>query len=534
MIVRVAIAIILWFLPTVLNAQDGARLALVIGNQAYSAKIGSLKNPHNDVTLIEASLKRLGFKLTVIKDASHKAMDSALKRYVTEVRRAGRNALSFFYYSGHGVANPETQINYLIPVDVTDVDDDKVWFESLQQNLIIDMLSKQAPNATHYVVFDACRNELNLTGTAAKALGTDKGFVPITDTAGLLIAYATAPRKTASDVGDNGGPYAKILAEELVKPGVEAVTMFRNVQLKVKQTIGQDPWLSFPSLPAVYLAGKETAEEIELALWNSVKSSQTAAEFSKYLMRYPDGQFAPLARALIAHFEQQARAEQARIREKQRQEEEARRTAELHRIDEGQRARELEVTAPQHDAENKASTDAVLELEKQREADALIYAERMRKALENLRLAKETTSTAEAQRAAAAAEATEVAKAEITAKQAHGSEGERIVIASLPKLEKVPEAVRYDGAWLITWRKEKGMCPRVPENTNSYRIQIANGKIAARGHTGTISSAGTARWTVPSRFGDTVSYKGAFSRNSGSGTFYVSRTCAGRFSASRG
>ncbi len=127
------------------RAAADERLALLIGNQAYKENIGPLKNPHNDVNLIEGSLKQLGFKVTVIKDASYKAMDSALKRYVTEVRRAGRNALSFFHYSGHGVANPETQINYLIPVDVTDVDDDKVWFESLQQNTIIDLLSKQAP-----------------------------------------------------------------------------------------------------------------------------------------------------------------------------------------------------------------------------------------------------------------------------------------------------------------------------------------------------------------------------------------------------
>ena len=169
-------------------AQEPARLALLIGNQGYTAKVGPLRNPRNDVNLIEASLKQLGFKVMVLKDASYKVMDSALKRYVTEVRRAGRGSISFFYYSGHGVANPETQLNYLIPVDVADAEDDKVWFESFQQNTIIDLLSKQAPNATHYVVFDACRNELNMAGTAAKALGTDKGFVPITDTAGLLIA----------------------------------------------------------------------------------------------------------------------------------------------------------------------------------------------------------------------------------------------------------------------------------------------------------------------------------------------------------
>src|SRR5262245_64475619 len=116
MFVRAAFAIILLLLPTTLYAQEPGRVALVIGNQDYAAKVGPLKNPRSDAALVERSLKQLGFRVTVLKDASYKAMDSALKRYVTEVRRAGRNALSFFYYSGHGVANPETQINYLIPV----------------------------------------------------------------------------------------------------------------------------------------------------------------------------------------------------------------------------------------------------------------------------------------------------------------------------------------------------------------------------------------------------------------------------------
>ena len=39
-------------------------------------------------------------------------------------------------------------------------------------------------------------------------------------------------------------------------PGFEAVNMFRNVQIRVKAEIGQDPWLSFPALPEVYLAGR--------------------------------------------------------------------------------------------------------------------------------------------------------------------------------------------------------------------------------------------------------------------------------------
>jgi uncharacterized caspase-like protein len=265
------------------RAQEGPRFALLIGNSNYTQKVGPLKNPRNDVALVGEALRNLGFTVTILQDADYRTMDTALKRYVADVRKAGKGAISFFYYSGHGVANPETQINYLVPVDLADPSDNAIWYQSFQQNDIIEKLSKQAPDATHYVVFDACRNELNLSAATTKALGAEKGFVPIQQTSGLLLAYSTAPNRTASDVGDGAGPYAKILAEELVKPGVEAVTMFRNVQIRVKETIGQDPWLSFPSLPSVYFAGrvdpaKAAKEEAEKAEAAKVEAAKAAAQ----------------------------------------------------------------------------------------------------------------------------------------------------------------------------------------------------------------------------------------------------------------
>ncbi|MEZ5842767.1 MAG: caspase family protein [Hyphomicrobiaceae bacterium] len=169
--------------------------------------------------------------------------------------------MSFVYYSGHGIANPDTRANYLVPVDVKKADAD-LWYNAVEQRTIIDKLKTEAPRATHYIVFDACRNELNVTedvSSTFKALGDAKGFQPVSDTTGMLIAYATAPGKTASDRGDGIGPYAKVLAEEIGRPGVEAVAMFRTVHLKVKQAIGQDPWLSIPSLPEVYFAGRAEA-----------------------------------------------------------------------------------------------------------------------------------------------------------------------------------------------------------------------------------------------------------------------------------
>jgi formylglycine-generating enzyme required for sulfatase activity len=302
-----------------------ARIALLIGNQAYSDQVGPLKNPHNDVALLDAALRQLGFAVTVLKDAGYRDMDTAIKRHIADVRRAGAGALSFFYYSGHGVANPETQINYLIPTDVRDANDPSLWHLSFEQNDIIEKLNRQAPQATHYVVFDACRNELRLTGAGQKALGAEKGFVPVAQTAGLLIAYATAPKQTASDVGDGGGPYARALAGEIVKPGVEAVTMFRNVQLKVKQSIGQDPWLSFPSLPEVYLAGRASAQPAVAAVtpappplaatpalseaaiaWERVRQSQSVAVLDAFTKQFPGTVYAAEATERIAEVRREA------------------------------------------------------------------------------------------------------------------------------------------------------------------------------------------------------------------------------------
>ncbi len=73
----------------------------------------------------------------------------------------------------------------------------------------------------------------------------------------MLIAYSTAEGELASDVGDGAGLYAKVLAEEIVKPGAEAVVMFRAVQRRVTATINQEPYLAFSAMGDVYFAGPE-------------------------------------------------------------------------------------------------------------------------------------------------------------------------------------------------------------------------------------------------------------------------------------
>ncbi len=253
--VRVAITFVLLLLPTALHAQAEKRIALLIGNQGYGNEIGRLSNPHNDIALLEKVLKGLGFEVTTVRDAGLGNLHQAVNNYARRVQAAGPNAVAFFYYSGHGAA--DASVNYLIPVDVKTTDTGELWDQSLRLTEVTRKLKAEAANATHFVVFDACRNTLKLTRTGSRALVQSKGFAPVAQESGMLIAFATAEGELASDLGVGAGPYASALAEEIVRPGFEAVTMFRNVQRRVRIAIKQEPYLGFNAMDDVYLAGVE-------------------------------------------------------------------------------------------------------------------------------------------------------------------------------------------------------------------------------------------------------------------------------------
>jgi len=86
----------------------------------------------------------------------------------------------------------------------------------------------------------------------------------------------TAESELASDIGTGAGPYVKVLAEEIFKPGIEAVTMFRRVQVPVRSAIGQEPWLGFSALGEVCLAGVVTHKPPRATPPGSARLSEAA------------------------------------------------------------------------------------------------------------------------------------------------------------------------------------------------------------------------------------------------------------------
>ena len=185
--------------------QAKSRHALLIANQAYAPAVGPLENPANDVGLIVSALEGISFEpvnIRVVRDGNRDQVMRALIDYATALARAGDDAIGFFYYSGHGVANADDRRNYLISVDVARLDA-YVSAQAISLERIVEILSDRAPNAAQFVIFDACRNILRLP-----VRGT-KGFAPVSEKRGMLIAFSTEPGATASDVGRRSGPLCR-------------------------------------------------------------------------------------------------------------------------------------------------------------------------------------------------------------------------------------------------------------------------------------------------------------------------------------
>src|SRR5262249_24793736 len=150
------------------------------------------------------ALKVVGFELfKPAQNVRRTEMLRALYEFAAKLKVAGPDAVGFLYYSGHGIASAGE--NYLIPVDIDEPSTVLFSVEGVKQGEVLAILRNEAPNAAHYLVLDACRN--NLQGTRGC-----KGFLPVGQQSGVLVAFATEPGKTASDTRQRSGPYAAALA----------------------------------------------------------------------------------------------------------------------------------------------------------------------------------------------------------------------------------------------------------------------------------------------------------------------------------
>ncbi len=270
------------------------RFALVVGNQSYSGALSRLNNPGADAQRIEQALNTTRFQSPGIRhDLNRGQIYAEVRALADRLKRAGPDAIGFFYYSGHGasVSLDGRRRNYLIPVGATASKADDLLAEGVPLDEIVAILGATRAKAV-FIVFDACRNELPW---AKGSDDPDKAFATVPIRSGLLLAYATAEGFTAPD----DGAFSKALAAELVKPGQEHFEAFRNASRAVGRTRATErlPWFSDQVDAGIVFAGSVAPPlpqpDSEALFWQSAKS---CADFEAYLAQYPRGKFVALAR----------------------------------------------------------------------------------------------------------------------------------------------------------------------------------------------------------------------------------------------
>ena len=228
------VLVMCYFVPGYAN--NPSRLALVIGNANYT-EFNKLVNPINDATDLSTMLKNFGFEVILKTNIDNKSMTRAVQEFGEQL--ANRGGIGLFYFSGHGVQYKN--VNYLIPLNTNIKNDADIEFEALNVNRILEYM-QAANNDLNIVILDACRESFYKSNIK----GSGRGLAQIDSPKGALIAYATAPNKTAyGNEKERNSIYTKHLLAVLRKmPQISITNLFTEITGQVvKATNGeQSPW----------------------------------------------------------------------------------------------------------------------------------------------------------------------------------------------------------------------------------------------------------------------------------------------------
>jgi len=225
------------------------RIALVIGNANYTDEM-KLANPANDAELIGATLKKLGFDVTILTDSGQKAMQRAIVDFGERLSKAGPDATGLFYYAGHGLQ--VEGVNYLVPTDAEIEKEADVEIDAVAADLVLKQMAF-AGSRVNIVILDSCRN--NPLARDFRSVAAASGFAEIhAKPKGTFISYSTAPGEVAIDGNDGHSPFALTLSEAMQEPGIDLPEVFQHVREKVLEMTDQKqtPWDSSSLVKSFY------------------------------------------------------------------------------------------------------------------------------------------------------------------------------------------------------------------------------------------------------------------------------------------
>jgi uncharacterized caspase-like protein len=184
------------------TGKKASRIALVIGNGHYPDANVPLSQPINDARALTAELRRDGFDVDVIEDASKDDMTRAVARLKAKVRP---DSVVMLFYGGYGIqAGRES---YMIPVDAAIWKESDVRRNGVSIESVLEVMKEQGACAKLVVLDAARRNPYE-----RRFRTFSHGLAPITAPDNALILTSATPGKVA----DDGKGQHSVLVTELL------------------------------------------------------------------------------------------------------------------------------------------------------------------------------------------------------------------------------------------------------------------------------------------------------------------------------
>ena len=197
------------------SVRKGTRLALVIGNGHYPDADEPLAQPINDARALTHALRRDGFDVDVVEDASKDDMTRAIDRLKSKITP---DSVVMLFFGGYGVqAGSES---YMIPVDAAIWKESDVRRQGVSVEGVLDMMKAQGARAKLAVIDASRRNPYE-----RRYRVFSHGLAPINAPDNALILSSATPGKVADDsAGQNSVLVGELLNHLSDEPaGAEAV-----------------------------------------------------------------------------------------------------------------------------------------------------------------------------------------------------------------------------------------------------------------------------------------------------------------------
>jgi len=179
-----------------------SRLALVIGNGHYPDASAPLTQSINDARALSSSLRKNGFDVDMVEDATKDDMVRAVNRLKSRIKR---DTVVMLFFGGYGVqAGRES---YMLPVDAAIWKESDVRRQGVSIDGVLDMMKEQGAKARLVVVDASRRNPYE-----RRFRSYSHGLAPISASDNALILTSASPGKV---VDDGKGEHSVLVSEFL-------------------------------------------------------------------------------------------------------------------------------------------------------------------------------------------------------------------------------------------------------------------------------------------------------------------------------